>query len=511
MKYIRSYETEEKFLADKDSMSRGFRLKPTLYKYSEAGDHVHLELDYPRKHGDSTYIEITLDSDTEFSFYIGNAPDDTQTTMNCTIDWGDGTVETRTITKDDKGFKLSHNYKAGSYKIELYDVEGDYSVVGDTATASGEPETWKCLISHPSSVKRVVLGSNVVSIGTFAFTRCHSLASIYIPNSVTSIGLSAFAQAPLTSIYIPNSVTSIGANVFGGCTALTSIYISNNITSIETSTFIDCISLTSVYIPRRVNSIGNQAFFCCSSLKSIYIPESVNSIGNQAFVDCTSLTSIHIPESVNSIETYAFYGCSSLSSVNIPGGVNSIGEAMFMNCSSLNSIDISEGVSSIGFGVFYGCSSLTSIHIPESVTSIGTSAFCYCPLLASINIPESVNSIETYAFYGCSSLTSIDIPEGITNIGEGVFGSCSSLISVYIPESVNSIGKEAFKECSALASISSFNSTAPTLSTTDSEGNPIDVFTNLPTNGTLHIKPGATGYNKWLSELPSGWTIVEDL
>ena len=123
MKYIRTYETEEKFLTDKDSTSRGFRLKPTLYKYSDAGDHVHLELDDPRKHGDSTYMEITLDSDVEFSLYIGNAPNDTQTTMTCSIDWGDGTVETKTITKDDKGFKLSHNYVAGSYKIELYGVE----------------------------------------------------------------------------------------------------------------------------------------------------------------------------------------------------------------------------------------------------------------------------------------------------------------------------------------------------------------------------------------------------
>ena len=130
MKYIRTYETEEKFLTDKDSASRGFRLKPTLYKYSEAGDHVHLELDDPRKHDGSTYMEITLDSDVEFSFYIGNKPGDTQTTMNCSIDWSDGTVETKTITKDDKGFKLSHNYKAGSYKIELYDVERSYCTVG---------------------------------------------------------------------------------------------------------------------------------------------------------------------------------------------------------------------------------------------------------------------------------------------------------------------------------------------------------------------------------------------
>ena len=435
MKYIRTYETEEKFLTDKDSTSRGFRLKPTLYKYSDAGDHVHLELDDPRKHGDSTYMEITLDSDVEFSLYIGNAPNDTQTTMTCSIDWGDGTVETKTITKDDKGFKLSHNYVAGSYKIELYGVERDYSVIGDTATASGEPETWKCLISHPSSVKRVVLGGNVVSIGTFAFTRCHSLVSIYIPNSVTSIGDYALYS---------------------------------------------CSSLTSVHIPESVTSIGDYAFYNCSSLTSVHIPESVTSIGMNAFSGCSSLTSVHIPENVTSIEQGAFYNCSSLTSVHIP-----------------------ESVTSIGNSAFSGCSSLTSIHIPESVTSIGTSAFCYCPLLTSINIPESVNSIETYAFYGCSSLTSIDIPEGITNIGEGVFGGCSSLTSIDIPESVTSIGDYAFYNCTSLTSISSLNTTAPTL------GN--DVFTNLPANGTLHIKPGATGYDAWLSKLPSGWTIVEDL
>ena len=426
MKYIRTYETEEKFLTDKDSTSRGFRLKPTLYKYSEVGDYVHLELDDPRKHGDSTYMEITLDSDVEFSFYIGNAPDDTQTTMNCSIDWGDGTVETKTITADDKGFKLAHNYVAGSYKIELYGVERGYSVVGSGSSS---------LISHPSRVKRVVLGIGVVRIGECTFYNCTSLTSIHIPESVTRIGGGVFAY---------------------------------------------CSSLTSVYIPESVTSIGVGVFTYCSSLTSVYIPEGVISIGNYVFDHCSSLTSIHIPESVTSI-----------------------GEGVFGGCSSLTSVYILEGVTSIGFGAFQLCSSLTSIHIPESVTSIGTSAFCYCPLLSSVNIPENVTSIETYAFYGCSSLISIDIPEGITNIGEGLFGDCSSLTSIHIPESVTSIGEEAFKGCSTLTSISSFNTTAPTL------GN--DVFTNIPTNGTLHVKPGATGYDVWLSQLPSGWTIVEDL
>ena len=410
MKYIRTYETEEKFLADKDSTSRGFRLKPTLYKHSDVGNGIYLEPDDPRKHGDSTYMEITLDSDVEFSFYIGNAPDDTQTTMNCSIDWGDGTVETKTITEeiinDDKGFKLSHSYVAGSYKVELYDVERDYGTVGGT-----QYQIWfTSPISHPSAIKRVVLGGSIVSIG-----------------------MSTFAD----------------------CSSLTSVYISEGVTSIRTGVFANCSSLTSVYIPESVTSIEYSAFSNCTSLKSIYIPNSITSIEDNAFSGCTSLKSINIPESVTSIAG------------------------------------------------FYGCTGLISIYIPESVTSIGSYAFSGCTGLTSISIPESVTSIRMSAFEGCTGLTSIRIPESVTSIGVYAFDGCTGLASIRIPESVTSIGAWVFRGCTSLTSISSLNNTAPTLGR--------DPFKNLPTNGTLHIKPGATGYDAWLSKLPSGWTIVEDL
>ena len=48
--------------------------------------------------------------------------------------------------------------------------------------------------------------------------------SIEIPDSVTSIGSSAFKNCnSLTSIEIPDSVTSIGDGAFYWCTSLTSI------------------------------------------------------------------------------------------------------------------------------------------------------------------------------------------------------------------------------------------------------------------------------------------------
>ena len=477
MKYIRTYETEEKFLADKDSTSRGFRLKPTLYKYSEAGDHVHLELDDPRKHGDSTYMEITLDSDVEFSFYIGNAPDDTQTTMNCSIDWGDGTVETKTITLSEMeftGFKLSHNYKAGSYKIELYDVERNYSTVGGYESC-GE---YTSPISHPSSIKRVVLGSNFI-ISYMSFGGCTSLASVYIPEGITSIGEGAFHRCDsLTSVYIPESVTSIGPGAFYYCTSIKSIYIPKSVTSIEYGAFSGCSSLTSINIPEGVTSITG--FDNCTSLTSVYIPESVTSIEGDAFQGCTSLTSVYIPEGVTSIGRGAFYYCTSLKSINIPKGVTSIGNQVFGKCTSLTSFYIPENITSIEYGVFWYCFGLTSVHISDSVTSIGERAFMECTTLTSVHIPESVTSIGVFAFTSCTSLTSINIPERVTYIGQSTFDSCSNLTS-----------------------ISSLSPTAPSLN--------YYPFSNMPTNGTLHIKPGATGYDAWLSKLPSGWTIVEDL
>ena len=441
MKYIRTYETEEKSLTDKDSTSRELVLKPTLYKYSDTDNEIYLELDDPRKHGDSTYMEITLDSDVEFSFYIGNAPDDAQTTMNCSIDWGDDTVETRTITADDKGFKLSHSYVAGSYKIELYGVERDYSVVGSV-------EEYISLISPVESVMRVVLGSGVVSIGGDAFNDCESLTSINIPNSVTYIGDHAFYY---------------------------------------------CISLTSINIPNSVTYIGDHAFYYCISLTSINIPNSVTLIGEGAFDSCYSLTSVVLPNNAT-ISSDAFYETGIKPTID---GITYRIDTLIVDNYTFNST---------GFLTFYLNG---NFYFPDGNVVVyscdkSKSGDLIIPSTISYNdVVYNVTGIREYAFGGCTDLTSINIPESVISIGDGEFSNCIGLASINIPESVISIGDYAFGGCSSLKSISSFSTTTPTLGG--------GVFTGLPKNGILHIKPGATGYDAWLSALPSGWTIVEDL
>jgi hypothetical protein len=135
-----------------------------------------------------------------------------------------------------------------------------------------------------------------------------------IPNSVTSIGSSAFRDCTrLASITIPNSVTRIQRSAFEGCTSLTSVTIPNSITTIEGSTFTGCTSLTSITIPNSVTSLSG--FDGCTSLTSITIPNSVTSIGGSAFRGCINLASVTIGNSVKKIEWAAFGNCTNLTSV----------------------------------------------------------------------------------------------------------------------------------------------------------------------------------------------------
>ena len=327
-------------------------------------------------------------------------------------------------------------------------------------------------------------------MGIFGLAGCSKLSGITIPDSVTSIGYSAFyGCTSLSSVTIPDSVTRINEYTFYGCTSLSSVTIGESVKSINYNAFEGCTSLSSVTIGDSVTSIGYSAFYGCTSLSSVTIPDSVTSIGNIAFAGCSSLTSVTIPNSVTSIGKSAFDRCTALSSVTIGNSVTSIGDGAFYGCTSLTTITVDsnnanyssidgvlfnkdataiityptgkqsaaytipDSVTSIGNSAFADCTSLSSVTIPDYVTSIGNSAFENCSSLFSVTIGDSVTSIGDYAFRNCTSLSSVTIPDSVTSIGDRAFNGCTALSSVTIGDSVTSIGDYAFRNCSKLTSL----------------------------------------------------------
>jgi len=171
---------------------------------------------------------------------------------------------------------------------------------------------------------------SMTEIVTSAFRDCTNLASVVIPDGVTSIGASTFyGCTSLKSVVIPNSVRSIGSNAFRDCTNLTSVVIPYGVTSIGIFAFRDCTSLESVVIPNSVTAIDGTAFQNCEVI-SFEVDESnpaYKSVGGSLLSkDGTSLIragnaigEFSFPSSVTRIDEDAFYGCTSLATINYTG------------------------------------------------------------------------------------------------------------------------------------------------------------------------------------------------
>ena len=200
--------------------------------------------------------------------------------------------------------------------------------IPDGVTTIGEQAFWDC-----TGLASVTIGNGVTTIGDDAFYACISLTAIdvdsansayssadgilYNKNKTTLINYPA--KKADSTFTIPNSVTTIGRSAFYGSDNLTSVTIPNSVTTIGTRAF-DATRFTSITIPDSVASIGNQAFYR-TSLTNITIPNSVTTIGTRAFSLSYSLTSVTFERADTTIDDNSFPEGSSLKTAYTAGGI----------------------------------------------------------------------------------------------------------------------------------------------------------------------------------------------
>lgn len=308
------------------------------------------------------------------------------------------------------------------------------------------------LLSFCNQIQSVTIPESVTSIGKSAFEHCSKLDSLTIKGVATSIGAYAFASCTsLTSLSLVGNFQTIGEQAFAYC-GMTSLTTDADITSIGEYAFSHCTSLTSLSLTGSVQTIGYQAFACCTSLTSLSLTGDIQKIGDYAFGYCSSLYTATLSKNLTSIGTYAFEYCTSLNSIEIPGKVTEIGDYAFIDA-GLTSVTIDEGVKSTGAYMFYKCGNLTTVTLPESLTTIADGSFAFCSNLGHVKIPARVTCIGDGAFSNCTSLSDITLQDGVKTIGADAFFYCRELTSITLPGSVTDIGKEAFYYCDELASI----------------------------------------------------------
>jgi putative cell wall-binding protein len=424
---------------------------------------------------------------------LGDKPDSTLAAAN-----DSPSLQATEAAVEDAPMALSAGEDAESTLTYSIDEDGNATITGTT------DEKTKRGIVIPESID----GHPVTAIAEYAFSGKTPqsdydlsdrtdlwLTSIYIPNSVKSIGGFAFKNNKnLESVHLPENGCIIGhkdrwdayGSIFSECISLKTITIPNGLDIIDGTYRGTCISalsapnLENVIFSKGTSAICRGILANCPSLKSVDIPDSVKSIGAFAFSGCEALESVRLPEGsceIGSILNYynesqlygnVFQGCTSLTSLRLPKGITAISSennyawdySMF-SAPALKSVTFEDGTNTLFAHMFENCEALESVSIPNGVKTIPSYCFSNCKALASLDIPESVKTIESYAFKGCG-FASIDLPDTVKAIHDRAFADCTSLSTVNLPTKGVELGGSyypsnsnsgTFAGCTALKSI----------------------------------------------------------
>ena len=407
--------------------------------------------------------------------------------------------------------------------------EGDYAILGSgqcgenafwslsengVLTISGTGAMWDYgngpdtmadwMRDHYNEIKRIVIEEGITYVGEAAFAGGYyfiTIDELTLPESLVSIGKSAFYYVGVEEIDLPGGLREIGDWAFAMGPLQGELRVPGSVERIGESAF-RATSFTKVTLEDGVKEIGVEAFANCLVLESVTIPASVNSVGEKAFaIICERLTDIYyngtsaqwkLMTGPNTVEHY-------ITTVHCTNGnilpastercgddltwsldangvltVTGTGDMWDMNRShqpwyssgaQIKSVVLGDGVTSVGDDAFNGGFNagfpITELSLPDSLREIGDSAFSYCKSLTSVSLPAGVESIGMSAFSGCEQLTALTLGDSLQRIGDGAFSGCG-IVSVSLPESLESLGSGAFANCKGLTEVT-FQGSAPTI------------------------------------------------
>ena len=302
--------------------------------------------------------------------------------------WKDSTI--RGECGDSLSWSL--NEDTGALRISGSGEMSDYHA------ADGLKAPWH---DYAASIKSVIIGSGVKTVGNYAFANLKNLKSVEINAELKRLGSGAFY----------------------GCTALSDLEGIEGVKVIGSECFRGCSNLSAVGIPNGCTSVGSYAF-AGTAIKSVSVPSSVVSLGEGAFASCKKLGYAEIPSGISKVSASLFSGCTALEAffVKDDGSYGSasltVESNAFSGCSALRELVIYTRADSlrIAKNAFNGCSGLKSVSLDCRSLALEDNSFPAGAKIDYINISGEFGSVAANAFYGVS--TTIVYPANGTKWGE---------------------------------------------------------------------------------------------
>lgn len=324
--------------------------------------------------------------------------------------------------RDCTGLTGTLTLPSGLTAIEAEAFRNCRSLTGDLVIPDGVTTIGNSAFrSFQGMTGSLTIPSSVTSIGSNAFNDCRFTTLYY--NAINADLDNSWLDYSdnLTTLVIGNQVQAIPDNAFKNKRFEGQLVIPNSVTSIGASAFYNNDYFTGdLVIPNSVSVIGNSAFENCEGFNgTLTLSNSLTDIGSYAFNGCRYITGdLVIPNSVAVIGASAFQSCL---------GFN-------------GTLTLSNGLTVIEQSTFWGCSNLTGdLVIPNSVMTIGNAAFFDDRgFNGELVIGESVETINSDCFKSAYNrmlnFTSLKVKRSVPPIiASEVFGYDGRDKPVYVP------------------------------------------------------------------------------
>lgn len=254
------------------------------------------------------------------------------------------------------------------------------------------------------------------------FSKCTSLVSAILPDSLVKIGDRAFVECTSLSdiVYNWDALVTIGIMAFHGCTSL---------------------EIEELNLP-NLTSLGQNAFNGVKIKKLVLgkltdLPTATSN--SQHYGDKNVLETVVLPDSITSIGEYSFYGYNALRKIILPSGLLSFaGRNIFNGCSSLSfdAANLPKSITTVGYMALNGFTGLYGELSLPNLTTIGEGAFRNTKISKVLNLGKIESTTEGDGnggtFGNCTSLKHIELPETLRNLNRAFLYNCPNIETMIV-------------------------------------------------------------------------------
>ena len=320
-----------------------------------------------------------------------------------------------------------------------------------------------------------------------AFQSVSKYETLVLPQNLTAIGNSAFAESQINNfITIPSGVTTFGTNWFfrskydrfaasvppnaaaAGLSDSHAIFVDEPYIDLYKSTYtrfesriypVSVLDETKEHFVRNIGKGEWEITYLIRGEDPIIGDDitidgeilNITSVYDNAYRHNYSRSSVVFDDTVLNVGANNFVGNIKITNVDL-NNVKTLGTGVFSKCTNLTSVDFGNQLEEIGDNAFASCSNLKQeVTLPSTMNRIGAKAF-RSSAISKINT-GGTTAVDGSAFAVCKKLIVAELPN-VTVIaereGNEVFYGCTSLVSVSLPSVTKVYGSKMFEACTSL-------------------------------------------------------------